>query len=186
MKHRPDLIYQLAEELGELCTVVVVTEGIGEEYLKRQPVLDNLILLGFQAYDVLPQVLASADVLLATLESDAAEFAVPSKILSYLCAGRPILLAAPAANLASSIVRESGAGLVVDPDHFASWAEAAKQLVLNAGYREQLSLAARSYAERTFDITAVTSSFETILMDARCADQLGGSDAITATQAVRG
>jgi glycosyltransferase involved in cell wall biosynthesis len=184
MKHRPDLIYRLAQELGNLCTVVVVTEGVGEQYLKRQPALDNLILVGFQAYEVLPQVLASADVLLATLESDAAEFAVPSKILTYLCAGRPILLAAPAENLASSIVKESGAGLVVDPDNFASWADAAKRLVLDATYREELSMAARSYAERTFDITAVAASFEAILTNARYADQRGDPGAVAVTQAI--
>jgi glycosyltransferase involved in cell wall biosynthesis len=81
-------------------------------------------------------------------------------------------------------VKESGAGLVVDPDNFASWADAAKRLVLDATYREELSMAARSYAERTFDITAVAASFEAILTNARYADQRGDPGAVAVTQAI--
>ena len=86
MKHRPDLLYALAQSLDASCKVVVITEGIGREYLEKQPKLSNLLLMDFQPYHEMPQVLASADVLVATLEPTAGEFAVPSKILSYLCA----------------------------------------------------------------------------------------------------
>ena len=41
-------------------------------------------------------MLASADVLVALLETDAGAFSVPSKVLTSLSAGRPILAAIPA------------------------------------------------------------------------------------------
>ena len=48
------------------------------------------------------------------IEADAGKFAVPSKVPSYMCAGRPILLAAPKENLAARTVARANAGIVVE------------------------------------------------------------------------
>jgi glycosyltransferase involved in cell wall biosynthesis len=127
------------------------------------PTLENLMLLGFQPYERLSEVLASSDVLIATLESDAGQFAVPSKILTYLCAGRPVLLAAPRENLAASVIERSGGGVVTDPDDLGAWVAAAKKLALDRPYREELGVHARRYAESAFDIHAIAGVFENVL-----------------------
>jgi colanic acid biosynthesis glycosyl transferase WcaI len=167
LKHRPELLYGLAQSLDDNCKVVVITEGIGREYLERMPKLENLLIMNFQPYEELPQVLATADVLVATLEPDAGHFAVPSKILTYLCAGRPILLAAPKGNLGTSVVERSGAGLVVDGDDRNSWLQTAQRLVSDPVLRITLGGNARQYAEKTFDITRIASAFEEILLRVR-------------------
>jgi colanic acid biosynthesis glycosyl transferase WcaI len=172
MKHRPDLLYRLAQTLDASCSVVVITEGPGREYLQRMPKLDNLLLLDFQPYDRLPEVLASADVLLATLESDAGQFAVPSKILSYLCAGRPLLLAAPKSNLAALIVERSAAGVVVDPDCPGEWIRAANHLATDGCARASFGANARHYAERQFDISQIAARFEAVLERACTASRI--------------
>jgi glycosyltransferase involved in cell wall biosynthesis len=166
MKHRPELLYLLAERLQQECTVVVITEGIGRDYLDSMPPLGNLRTLHFQPYEKMPEVLASADVLLATLEADAGRFAVPSKILTYLCAARSILLAGPRENLSASIIERSGAGLVVNSDEPSAWLEAAHQLVSDVELRTRFGSNARSFAERTFDITKITDAFESVLFSA--------------------
>jgi colanic acid biosynthesis glycosyl transferase WcaI len=166
MKHRPDLIYLLARELQQECSMIVVTDGIGREYLERMPPLANLRMLPFQPYERLPEVLASADVLVATLEAKAGQFAVPSKILTYLCAGRSIFLVGPRENLSASIVERSGAGVVANPNDPAACVEAARKLVADAGMRDRFGSSARSYAERTFDIGRIADSFEKLLIAA--------------------
>lgn len=166
LKHRPDLLYKLATELDENCTVVVITEGIGRDYLQELPNRSNLRLLPFQPYERVPEILATADVLLTTLEADAGEFAVPSKLLSYLCAARPVLIAAPCANLASQIVRESRAGMAVDPDDLEAWCEAAKQLAGDPEFRKRAGQNAAVYAERHFDIELISNAFETVFQRA--------------------
>jgi colanic acid biosynthesis glycosyl transferase WcaI len=163
MKHRPDLLYRLAESLNSSCRLVVVSEGIGRDYLRSMPPLPTLLLLDFQPYSQVSQMLASADVLIATLESDAGQFAVPSKVLTYLCAGRPLLLAAPRMNLAASVVERSGAGFVVDPDCPEEWVAAATRLAAGAALRTSLGANARLYSEREFEISGIAARFEEIL-----------------------
>ncbi|HTF71049.1 MAG TPA: sugar transferase [Edaphobacter sp.] len=172
LKHRPDLLYALAQSLDATCKVVVITEGIGREYLEKQPKLGNLLLMDFQPYHEMPQVLASADVLLATLAAAAGDFAVPSKVLSYLCAGRPLLLAAPSANLAASVVRRSGGGIVVDPDRTDEWTAAAKLIAADPVLRVSLGSRARQYAETNFKISRTAATFEEVLLRACAAEPL--------------
>src|SRR2546430_4269765 len=120
LKHNPHTLADLARKFNDKpdVRVVLVSEGIGREFLeecKRSQGLENLILLDFQAYANLPDVLGSADVLLASVEPDSSVFCVPSKILSYLCAGRPILMSVPGQNLASRVIEQAEAGYVCNP-----------------------------------------------------------------------
>ena len=91
LKHRPELLYRLAAQRVDDAEVVVISQGMGEARLRerlRERPLPNLRLLPFQPMDQYPDVLAAADVLVALLEPTAGTYSVPSKVLSYLCAGR--------------------------------------------------------------------------------------------------
>jgi glycosyltransferase involved in cell wall biosynthesis len=168
MKHNPELMLRLAKRYRDVpeVRVVVISEGLGATWLaekKAELGLDNLVLFGFQPFEVLPQALASADVLVAVLEPDAGVFSVPSKVLSYLCASRPVLLAVPPENLASRIVSKSGAGLSAPADDPVAFAEAASRFFEEPVLRETCGRRARSYAETTFDIERITDRFEQVL-----------------------
>jgi glycosyltransferase involved in cell wall biosynthesis len=168
MKHNPALLLELAKTLQErsLGELIVVSEGPGVDWLAQQAAAENITALkrlGFQPFDVLPDVLGSADVLVAILEPDAGVFCVPSKVLSYLCAGRPVLLAVPAENLVSRIVVEQGAGLVVEPTDLSGFRAAALQLAESPALREKAGAAARRYAESHFDIERIADRFEKTL-----------------------
>lgn len=87
MKHNPNLLLGVAERFKDNpdVRIVVVSEGIGADWLKEKKEergLANLILLGYQPFDRLPEVLASGDVLTGVLEEDAGIFSVPSKVLT--------------------------------------------------------------------------------------------------------
>ena len=151
------------KSLGEL---VVVSEGPGIEWLAAEAAQDkitSLKKLAFQPFECLPDVLGSADVLVAILEPDAGVFCVPSKVLSYLCAARPVLLAVPSENLVSRIVEQEGAGLGVEPTDLPGFCAAALRLAESPELRDQAGRAARNYAETHFDIELITERFEQIL-----------------------
>jgi len=171
MKHNPALLLELAKHYRDdpEVRVVVISEGIGAEWLEREAAaanLGNLVLLPYQPFPDLPNVLASGDTLVGLLEEDAGVFSVPSKTLSYLCAGRAMLLSVPQANLAARITRENRAGLTVPPGDTAAFLAAADELRLSAEKRDQLAHNARAYAERTFPIGPTASAFERILSSA--------------------
>jgi glycosyltransferase involved in cell wall biosynthesis len=168
MKHNPALLVALAERFRNNpdVVVVVISEGIGMNWLKeRQSTspLPNLRLLSYQPFERLPEVNAAADVLVTILEPDAGVFSVPSKVLTYLCAGRALLCAISMENLAGRIVAESGAGLVTDPGDSGAFLDAASKLLDDAALRTACAEKAREYAERNFDIDAIARRFERIL-----------------------
>ncbi len=168
MKHNPGLLLQLAVRLRERKNVliVVISEGIGAEFLNRKQQelrLENLIVMGFQPFEILPSVLASADVLVAILEPDAGVFAVPSKVLTYMCAKRPLLLAVPSMNLAARIVGDNGAGIVVPPSNETAFINAAIKLISDDKLRSSLASNGLKYARKTFNIEKITNKFEEIV-----------------------
>jgi len=167
MKHNPALLLRLAERFAEKTDVrvVVVSEGSGREWLEaRRP--SNLILLDFQPYEQLPLVLASADALIVILEPDAGVYSVPSKVLSYQCAGRPVLAALPATNLAARLITSAGSGLVCDPHAPDELVVAAERMLNDSGMRDEMGERARAYALRAFDIERIADRFQTIIGEA--------------------
>jgi len=168
MKHNPGLLLQLAIRFRqtENVRIVVVSEGFGADFLNRKKhelKLENLILLGFQSFETLPSVLASADILVGILESDAGVFSVPSKVLTYLCTNRPVLLAVPPMNLAARIVSDNHAGIVVPPSDLAAFIDAAEKLINDKELRSSLASNGLKYARKTFDIEKITDRFESII-----------------------
>lgn len=170
-KHNWQAIWALTEAFSDDpdVQIVVAASGANANELALAQTANprpNLTLMAPQPMEEFADVLGTADVLLTVLEEDAGEFSVPSKVLSYLCAGRPILMAAPATNLASRTVLRSQAGLVVDARESAPFVEAARQLRTDAALRSAFGAAARRYAQEQFDIDTIVSRFEAIFSSA--------------------
>ena len=168
MKHNPGLLLELAIRFKdyESVRVMVISEGPGADWLeqkKKELGLMNLLLLPYQPFEVLPQVMASADVLIALLEVEAGVFSVPSKVLTYLCTQRPLLIAVPEENLAAKIVKQHEAGFVIPPEQKELFLSKAVLLYNKVDIRRQFGENGRRYAEKTFDINRITDQFEGII-----------------------
>ena len=169
-KHNPELLWRAAERLaGEPALadarIVVVSEGAGADHLRARLAARPevpLEILPFQPYERFSEVLASARVVAAILEPEAGVFSVPSKVLSYLAAGRAILLAAPAENLASRIVARVEAGEVVDPDDADGFAERVRTLLGDAARCRAMGERGRAHAQGSFDVERIADRFERV------------------------
>jgi colanic acid biosynthesis glycosyl transferase WcaI len=168
-KHDPSLLLELARWAGRNeAVVVVVSAGLGLDWLARHGAGEpSLRLLPYQPYERLPEVLASADVLVALLERDAGIFSVPSKVLTYLCAGRPLLVSVSGDNLAARVVERAATGVVVPPNDPEALVAAAAALSAEPARRDELGRRARAYAEAAFDLETIADRFEQVLERAR-------------------
>jgi colanic acid biosynthesis glycosyl transferase WcaI len=168
LKHNPDLLLAAADSFRNEpdVQIVVVSQGKYATYLKNEAArmkLDTLTVLPFQPFESYSDVLASGDVLIAMIEPDAASYSVPSKVLSYLCSGRPIVLAADENNLAARTLKRSGAGVVVDPKDTQRFVEAIRYFLSNERERAEAGLRGRRYADETFDVERIADRFEEII-----------------------
>jgi glycosyltransferase involved in cell wall biosynthesis len=165
LKHNPELLVELARGVKGRANVVVVSHGVGTSYLERakqEHAIDNLILLPLQPFSELSGVLGASDVTVATIEPDAGMFSVPSKVQSYMCAGRAVLLAAPSENLVAEVVRNSGAGIVVEPTDKSAFMAAALRLLDNKALRMESGAKGRQFALANYDVGRVADRFETV------------------------
>ncbi len=168
-KHNPVLLPHLVEQLrarGVDAQLAVVSEGEGAELVASSAAAaaGNVTILGFQPADDLPEVLGSADVLVALLEPDATMFSIPSKVLSYMAAGRPIVGLIPADNPAAIDIVAAG-GFVAKPDAIgitsaADWLVA---LAADRGRITAIGAATRERAEQQFDAEQVGDRFATMI-----------------------
>lgn len=163
-KHDPSLLVDLAAALqADGGHVVVVSEGEGADFIagavEDGSAPTNITVLAYQPFVRLPEVLATADVLVVLLDAHASRYSVPSKTLSYLCAGRPLLASMPLDNAAARIVAEAGAGLVADAQDRELFLELARQLAEDEHLRTQLGASGRRYAETHFAEKVVVDRF---------------------------
>ncbi|HBG73902.1 MAG: hypothetical protein A2X25_03255 [Chloroflexi bacterium GWB2_49_20] len=168
LKHDPKFFIQLANYFctTENVRIVIVSQGGKAEELIEKTIamnLPNLVVLPFQPNEVYAQVLGTADVLVSILNEDAGVYSVPSKVLTYLCAGRPLLLSIPFENAASRMVIQAEAGLVSPPGNMDLFLKNANKLFKNHDLRIQMGKNARIYAEKKFDMDNILNQFETII-----------------------
>ena len=166
LKHNPALLSRTAMHYQGLgrddVAVVVATQGLGAEFLRKEVQgrgIRNLTILPWQPYARLAEVLSSADILTAVIEPDAGLFSVPSKILTCLCVGRPVVAAIPSGNLAARTIRKARAGLVVEPGDEKGFIAGLDRLLDDPVLRGEMGANGRAYAQEHFDIAKIAARF---------------------------
>ena len=175
-KHPPELVAALADEFrfDDEVANVVVGEGPDADWL-RDHNCPAPIQLGFQTFESLPDVLATADVLVVLLDEAANGFSVPSKALAYLCVSRPILATLPWRNAVARVVREKAhAGIVVPPVDDDAFRAAARRLREDRAAAVALGRNGRTHAEEAFSRARIVDRFETIRSMRKTTEQPSG------------
>lgn len=169
-KHNPLLLAALlrsALEAGLPARLIVASEGEGIDMLRedfaREPELP-VTLLPFQAAGDLPDMLGSGDVLVTILEPGASRFSIPSKVLSYLSAGRPVLGLMPDDNPAAADIL-AASGFVGPPTDFGVAAAVGwlRRLQADPAVAQAAGVQGRHLAESRFGISPIADRFESVL-----------------------
>jgi colanic acid biosynthesis glycosyl transferase WcaI len=163
-KHDPGLLADLAEACNDDAdvSVVVISSGPGADWLRAQALtrrLGNLHVLPFVDYSMIATTLQAAEILLAILEPAAARFSVPSKILTYACAGRPVVVAMSEGNASARLIRDVGFGTVTPPGDSSAFVNAVRTLLGQPQDAADLGRRGRAYAETNFAMPVIETRF---------------------------
>ncbi len=141
----------------------VVGEGEERALLERESKtsgLGNLLLLPLQPVETLCQMYAAADVLLLNQKAAVKDAVIPSKLLTYMASGQPILCAASSESVASRLIREASCGVVVKPEDPSALVEGAVALRADAPLRVEMGTNGRTYAERNYNKARVLDLYD--------------------------
>ena len=148
--------------------MLAIGEGVrkhGMIHEARERRLDNLRFLPFQSVERVPEVQAAANVTLLTVQAGSTDSSFPSKLISYLAAGRPVICSAPESSAACRIVREADAGIIVPPGDAAALAAAILRLAGHPDACARLGANARRYFEAHFTLDRAHRQFRELLAD---------------------
>lgn len=134
------------------------------EYAQRAGAA-NVLFLPLQPDDVVPQMMAAADILLVNQHADMVEAVMPSKLLTYMAAERPVVIAAHPDSEPAREVRDGECGVVVAPDQPDVLAQAILELAREPARRARLGQRGRAFVQENFARTRLMDVFEAQLRE---------------------
>jgi colanic acid biosynthesis glycosyl transferase WcaI len=158
---------QLADHRDLL--VVFIGDGAGRKELVKQAEqsgLSTVLFLTFQPRARLPEVLASADISLITLKRGMGAGSLPSKTLSGLASGRPLVVSVDKGSDTWNMVEQADAGLCVPPEDPSSLAGAILTLAQDPELCQRLGRNGRAWAEKYHSPQAAAEKFEQLFITA--------------------
>lgn len=144
---------------------LLVGDGVEKEKLvrtARQENLRNVYFLPMQPKEKYPGVLAASDVCLATLRKEVKTPVVPSKILSIMAAGRPVLASLPLEGDAPRLIAQARCGVCVPPGEPEELARAVLALYRQPDLAKEMGRNGRRYAVQHRSLEKCTEQLENL------------------------
>lgn len=129
----------------------------------RDKALSNISFLPLQPKQTVPFMYGAADILVLHQAAEMVEAVAPSKLLSYMASGRPVVIAAHPNSEASRLVREAGCGLVVPAENPPALLDAIQSMAQDPARRVELGRTGRRYAESHFGRTEVLGQYVALI-----------------------
>jgi glycosyltransferase involved in cell wall biosynthesis len=125
--------------------------------------LENVRFLPYQPKERLSESLGAADLHVLPLHRGLAGYMVPSKLYGILAAGKPFVAAVDAESDVARVARESGSGLVVDPDSAGEMARAIRWCLAHPDELATMGRLGRAYARTHCDRAVAVARFGRLL-----------------------
>lgn len=146
--------------------ILCIGEGVLKASMEEQAQkldLSNLRFLPFQPQDRIGEVQSAANVMLLTMSARHAFSSVPSKLITYMAVGRPILCSSDPESQIAKLVTDAAIGLVIPPGDPIALAEALIQMSFDRDGLVEKGNRARLYFESHHDMPTALDRFEALL-----------------------
>lgn len=142
---------------------VINGQGARREMLEAKARgLHNVRFIDFQPPELLPEVLAAADIHLVPLKSGLASSSFPSKTYSILAAGRPLIASIDQGTEIADVVERSGGGIATPPDDAEALTKAIRRMLDSPDEAREMGERGRAYVERFVSRSAVAEAYESL------------------------
>jgi colanic acid biosynthesis glycosyl transferase WcaI len=162
-----DVLPSLSKRLGPRFHLLLIGDGSRRKQIEaecRRVGADNVTFTGLQTPEDLASALGSADALLLSQSREVVDSVVPSKLLTYMAASRPIVAAVNPASVAAEIVTKAGCGVVVAAEDASGIASGLEELA-SRGREDLQSMGkrARDYVSTHHDRATILEAWETMI-----------------------
>jgi colanic acid biosynthesis glycosyl transferase WcaI len=169
-------LVRAAELSKDITNLVWLLVGQGEERTAieegiRQRQLKNIRLLPLQPAKSLAEMYSAADVLVLNQRAAVVDAVIPSKLLTYMAAGRTVLAATNDKSESARYIERAQCGLTVPPEDPNALVEAVLSLQADADLRKRLGANGRAYVERHFTKEKVLQEYDRLF--SRYVDEIG-------------
>jgi len=144
----PDIVYLL------------VGDGAMRPHLEsraRDLGLSNVRIIPLLEHERFLQLLGAADLCLVTQQRTVADVVFPSKVLTLLSAGKPVIASVTGGSAVANVVDGAGAGMIVTPEDGVALVDAIEALRADPSRRAAMSAAGRAYAGQHWERTRTLS-----------------------------
>jgi colanic acid biosynthesis glycosyl transferase WcaI len=171
VKQGLDVVLDAALQLKEHREIVFFLAGDGamKSHLKERAGalgLDNVRFLPVQEKAKFLRMLAAVEIALIVQQPTVSDIVFPSKTVTLLSAARPIVASISSECEIGRVIRQSGAGVVIEPGNAESLAATIRELSRNPQRRATMSSCGRRYALQHWDETRILPAFESHLVRA--------------------
>jgi colanic acid biosynthesis glycosyl transferase WcaI len=155
---------ELSKNVRDLVWLLV---GEGEERSLieeaiRQRGLTNIRLLPLQPAESLAEMYSAADVLLLHQKAAVVDSVIPSKLLTYMAAGRPVLAAVSDKSETAQYVQRANCGLIIHPENPEALVEAVLSLRRDPVGQSGLGANGRAYVQLHFAKEKVLQKYDVL------------------------
>ena len=162
--------WQLVRAARPAARLMMVGDGPTQAQVRAALAGDpRATVLPTQARAALPELLAAADVGLTPLQAGLAGTSLPSKLLSLMAAGRPVVAGVDAGSDAATLVRAARCGVVVPPEDVGALAQALLMLHDDPQGAAAMGERGRAHAVGHYSAEVVVPRYDAMLQ--RVADE---------------
>ena len=150
-KHSVNVLFDIAKILQDYkdCLLVVITNPEIVSDLNDKAKLNNIKFFPFQPASDIYKIFQNSYVLINILNDDA-NFSVPSKVLSYIVAARPMILIMPKDNEISQMVLDNNLGIILDNSDQDQLEKNINNMLFDNQLRENFIKNCKNYSKDNF------------------------------------
>ncbi len=163
-----EIMLECAQSLKDHPGIIflMVGEGVVKDRIKAEAQyrgLDNIRMLPFQPREILSQVLSSADLTVLTLQKNRGKSSVPSKVLGYMAAARPVAASLDADSDTARFINLAGCGICVPAGDAKGLTGTILSLYNDPAHRHRLGQNGREFLLKYCDRKTATHRYQQLI-----------------------